>query len=335
MNRNYFSAVALLPGVQFSPSNQMGNDTIVANGQTSQNTNVSVDGGYNADDALGTSSGAQVRTPLEAVQEFQVLTSMYDAEFGRASGAIVNAVSKSGTNQFRGVLFGYGAANALTAEDYFVQRNNLDKAHHHQARMGRCGWRADHQEQAALLREPRAPGRQPEPLARLRNAAGQELRHRRGPHRLEHAGSRRSPDQSVAQLGGALAPRMGAAVEHDRQPPDAGIGAGRNRPRSNGGRHADQRDWQLARQHGAHRADVGALVARQRLLPRAGLESRSRRFQLRRGDRRAADAVPAAARAIRASSVRPAPNRRDRGTRTIRSRTTSRGSFPARRATTK
>ena len=127
MNRNYFSAVALLPGVQFSPSNQMGNDTIVANGQTSQNTNVSVDGGYNADDALGTSSGAQVRTPLEAVQEFQVLTSMYDAEFGRASGAIVNAVSKAGTNQFKGVLFGYAASNALTAEDYFVKQNNLAK----------------------------------------------------------------------------------------------------------------------------------------------------------------------------------------------------------------
>jgi hypothetical protein len=125
MNRNYFSAVALLPGVQFSPSNQMGNDTIVANGQTAQNTNVSVDGGYNADDALGTSSGAQVRTPLEAVQEFQVLTSMYDAEFGRASGAIVNAVSKSGTNQFKGVIFGYAASNALTARDYFVERNNL------------------------------------------------------------------------------------------------------------------------------------------------------------------------------------------------------------------
>ena len=38
MNRNYFSAVALLPGVQFSPSNQMGNDTIVANGQTRRTT---------------------------------------------------------------------------------------------------------------------------------------------------------------------------------------------------------------------------------------------------------------------------------------------------------
>ncbi|MBI3264064.1 MAG: TonB-dependent receptor, partial [Acidobacteria bacterium] len=127
MNRNYFAAVALLPGIQFAASNQMGNDTIVASGQTSQNNNVSVDGGYNADDALGTSAGAQVRTPLEAIQEFQVLTSMYDAEFGRASGAIVNAVSKAGTNEFKGVVFGYAASNRLTAKDFFVNRSNLPK----------------------------------------------------------------------------------------------------------------------------------------------------------------------------------------------------------------
>lgn len=127
MNRNYFSAVALLPGVQFSPSNQMGNDTIVASGQSTQGNNVTVDGGYNGDDALGTSSGAQVRTPLEAIAEFQVITSMYDAEFGRASGAVVNAVTKAGTNQFKGVLFGYAAPNALTSKDYFVQSRNLAK----------------------------------------------------------------------------------------------------------------------------------------------------------------------------------------------------------------
>src|SRR5262245_49341622 len=127
MHRNYFAAVALLPGVQFTPSTQMGNDTIIAGGQTSQNSNVSVDGGYNADDALGTSSGAQVRTPLEAVQEFQVLASMYDAEFGRASGAIVNAVSKAGTNQFKGVMFGYTAPNDLTSKDFLTKQNNLAK----------------------------------------------------------------------------------------------------------------------------------------------------------------------------------------------------------------
>src|SRR4029078_5067650 len=127
MNRNYFATVALLPGVQFSPSNQMGNDTIVAAGQSTQGNNVSVDGGYNGDDALGTSSGAQVRTPLEAVQEFQVITSMYDAEWGRASGAIVNAVTKAGTNQFRGVVFGYSASNKLTAADALVKLTNQEK----------------------------------------------------------------------------------------------------------------------------------------------------------------------------------------------------------------
>jgi len=126
-HRNFFAVVALLPGVVFTPSNQMGNDTIVAAGQTSQNNNVSVDGGYNADDALGTSSGAQVRTPLEAIQEFQVMTGMYDAEYGRASGAIVNAVTKAGTNQFKGVLFGSFASDRLTARDFLVRQNNLEK----------------------------------------------------------------------------------------------------------------------------------------------------------------------------------------------------------------
>ena len=127
MNRNYFAAVALLPGVQFSPSIQMGNDTIIASGQSAQGNNVSVDGGYNMDDALGATSGAQVRTPLEAIQEFQVMTSMYDAEYGRASGVIVNAVTKAGTNQFKGVAFLSTASRALTAEDFLVKQGNLEK----------------------------------------------------------------------------------------------------------------------------------------------------------------------------------------------------------------
>ncbi len=128
MNRNYFATVALLPGVQFSPSTQMGNDTIVSNGQSSQNNNVSVDGGYNGDNALGTSSGAQVRTPLEAIQEFEVITSMYDAEYGRAGGAIVNAVTKTGTNKFSGVLFGYAVSNQLTSKDFIARQRSLPKA---------------------------------------------------------------------------------------------------------------------------------------------------------------------------------------------------------------
>jgi len=52
---------------------------------------------------------------------------MYDAEFGRASGAIVNAVTKSGTNQFRGVLFAEGVSNKLTAADFLVKQGGLEK----------------------------------------------------------------------------------------------------------------------------------------------------------------------------------------------------------------
>jgi len=126
-NRNLFAIVALLPGVQFLPSNQFGNDAIIASGQAAQGNNITLDGGYNSDDALGSSVGGQTRTALESVQEFQVLTNQYDAEFGRATGAVVNAVTKQGTNQFRGVLFGFFTNSNLTAPDYFAKLNNQEK----------------------------------------------------------------------------------------------------------------------------------------------------------------------------------------------------------------
>ncbi len=125
MNRSYFATVALLPGIQFTPTNQLGNDTIVASGQASQSNNVSVDGGYNADDAFGANFGAQVRTPLEAIQESHVVTSMYGAEYGRAGAAIVNVVTRQGTNTFSGVAFAHVAGHRLTAKDFFAKEGNL------------------------------------------------------------------------------------------------------------------------------------------------------------------------------------------------------------------
>src|SRR5207247_8981994 len=122
-NRNFFAMVALLPGVQFVPSNQFGNDTIIASGQAQQGNNVTLDGGYNSDDAIGSNAGGQTRTPLESVQELQVLTNQYDAEVGRARGAVVNAVTKQRTNQLRDAVFGHFANSALTAQDYFARMN--------------------------------------------------------------------------------------------------------------------------------------------------------------------------------------------------------------------
>src|SRR5262249_8447916 len=66
--------------------------------------------------------GAQARTPVEAIQEFQLLTSSFDAEFGSTSGGVVNAVSKSGTNTMHGVGFFFDQTQAMTSYDYFAKQ---------------------------------------------------------------------------------------------------------------------------------------------------------------------------------------------------------------------
>jgi hypothetical protein len=53
----------------------------------------------------------------EAIQEFQVTNAGYSAEFGRSGGGVVNAVTKSGTNEFRGSAFWYFRDESLTADD--------------------------------------------------------------------------------------------------------------------------------------------------------------------------------------------------------------------------
>jgi hypothetical protein len=64
-------------------------------------------------------SVAGVLLGVESVQEFQVLTNAYSAEFGRSAGGIVNAITRSGTNQFHGTLFEYLRNSALDAKNYF------------------------------------------------------------------------------------------------------------------------------------------------------------------------------------------------------------------------
>jgi outer membrane receptor for ferrienterochelin and colicin len=86
-----------------------------------------LDGGNNNDDVIGQRAGTQARTPIEAIQEFQVITGQYDAQYGRTSGAVVNAVTKSGTNNFKGVAFAFGQNANLTTKDFFAKQNNTAK----------------------------------------------------------------------------------------------------------------------------------------------------------------------------------------------------------------
>ncbi len=62
---------------------------------------------------------------VETVQEFQVLTNAYSAEFGRSSGGIINAITRSGTNKLHGNLFEYLRNSALDAKNYFDPAANL------------------------------------------------------------------------------------------------------------------------------------------------------------------------------------------------------------------
>ena len=124
VNGNFIGFIGLLPGIVPSISTEsFGSDSVSVNGQDPRNNNYSVDGGNNNDDVIGQRAGMQARTPIEAIQEFQVITNQFDAEFGRTAGAIVNAVTKAGSNFMRGSAFGYFQDGSLTEKDYFTAKD--------------------------------------------------------------------------------------------------------------------------------------------------------------------------------------------------------------------
>ena len=124
-SRSYMAFVGNVPGAIFVPTEGFLNDTMLANGQSAQANAVSMDGATNIDDLRGSNVGGQARVPNEGLQEVQVITNQFDAEYGRASGAVINAVTKSGTNQFTGAAFAFFTGKNVIARDYFTRVNNL------------------------------------------------------------------------------------------------------------------------------------------------------------------------------------------------------------------
>jgi hypothetical protein len=80
------------------------------NGSNGRNTNTTVNGIDNKDNTVG---GAVMQLPLEAVEEFKISTNRFSAENGRSEGAALNIVTKSGTNQFHGALYGFFRSQVL------------------------------------------------------------------------------------------------------------------------------------------------------------------------------------------------------------------------------
>lgn len=86
-------------------------------GQRGRSTQVNVDGADFTDNSI---NAARSTVGQEAVQEYQVATNSYTPEFGRATGGVVNVVTKSGTNDFRGNMFGFLRDKNIQARNAFA-----------------------------------------------------------------------------------------------------------------------------------------------------------------------------------------------------------------------
>ena len=138
-NRNITGLIQVAPGVTTGDPNAMSSGnraadrrptaTFSANGQADTANNQMVDGMDNNERNWGLNG---IRPSVDAIAEVHVQTSNYSAEFGRASGAIVNLITKSGTNDFHGSVFEYFRNDIFDARNFF----SIDKAEYRQNQFG-------------------------------------------------------------------------------------------------------------------------------------------------------------------------------------------------------
>ncbi|MGH9901903.1 MAG: carboxypeptidase regulatory-like domain-containing protein, partial [Pyrinomonadaceae bacterium] len=115
--RDYLDLLQLVPGVAINRQSSGDNANPVL-GERSGNNNFFIDGQPNKDTVNG---GPAAQFNQETIAEFQVLTTGYKAEFGQASGAIVNVITKSGGNEFHGV------GSLFHRNEAFDSVNSLDE----------------------------------------------------------------------------------------------------------------------------------------------------------------------------------------------------------------
>jgi outer membrane receptor protein involved in Fe transport len=139
LNRNPYDLVATSSNVAEDPSNKFNGVGSVRgtgfniNGLRTASTDALLDGGENVD-LFTTQVGQQI--PLDAVQQFRVLTSDFDAQYGRASGGVVNVATKSGTNSWHGSLYEFNRLSKLTANTFDNVQHGVAKGHYTRNQFG-------------------------------------------------------------------------------------------------------------------------------------------------------------------------------------------------------
>jgi outer membrane receptor protein involved in Fe transport len=129
LDRKYQDLISLMPGTGVPEQNftDLGSDDTrltKVNGLGKYSNNYQIDGVDNNDPILGNT--VQV-PPMESIQEVNVATSNYDAEFGRAGGAVVNVQTQGGTNQFHGSAYEFHRDNFLRAFRAWPREDSLPK----------------------------------------------------------------------------------------------------------------------------------------------------------------------------------------------------------------
>lgn len=123
ITRNPYALVAISGNV--NPDNASGRGTgFSINGQRSASTNILLDGGENVDNFTAT---VGMSIPLDSVGEFRVITSNFSAEYGRASGGIVNVSTKPGTNDFHGSIYEFNRVSRLASAGFDINARGNPK----------------------------------------------------------------------------------------------------------------------------------------------------------------------------------------------------------------
>ena len=135
--RDYRDLAQLSPSAQVVPGLRGG---IRLGGQQSDYTGLSIDGADSRDNFFGEFFGSletkNFTIPLEAVQEFQVVTNGFAPEFGRSTGGLLNVVTKSGTNAVQGSAHYFYRGKHLTKDDALGTPPNIDNQHQFGASLG-------------------------------------------------------------------------------------------------------------------------------------------------------------------------------------------------------
>ena len=141
--RNYVTLVQSTVGVYAGPSNSILSGTrpderrqtanIIANGQNEVFNNQMIDGMDNNEREQFT---ILMRPSIDMIQEVKVDTNSYPAEVGRAGGAVVNLLTKSGTNSFHGGLYEYLRNDKLNANDFFSNKTGVPRPEYRQNQFG-------------------------------------------------------------------------------------------------------------------------------------------------------------------------------------------------------